>query len=145
MITVAPFYPGDLAEFAVQPWQHADLLAHTPGTPEFWASSGPAFTARNAEGHILQCSGFVENHGRYASAWALLSADWSSAKVALHRATRRVIAETRYVRIDMSVRSGFAAAHEWARMLGFVREGTLRRAAPDGGDFDIYALVREDR
>lgn len=145
MIEISPFVAGDLAELRVQPGQLPDTIGHTPGTAAEWASSGPCFTARDRAGRILQCSGFIENHPRYASAWALLSSDWGSAKVALHRATARVVSATRYVRIDMSVRTGFGPAHDWARMLGFVREGTLRRAGIDGADFDIYALVREDR
>jgi hypothetical protein len=139
MIAVLPFDRAHLDALALQPAQAPELAA-LQGSIAAQADRGPAFTVMEG-GRVLLCAGLAENHARYATAWALFAAAKAAAMVATTRAIARVIAASGYERIDMLVREDFARAHDFARLLGFDREGSLRRYGADGGDFALYARI----
>lgn len=47
-------------------------------------------------------------------------------------------------RVEMYVKTDFAQAHRLAKLLGFTREGTLRKLQ-NGKDYDIYAKITEEK
>ena len=46
-----------------------------------------------------------------------------------------------YRRIETAVCEDFTQGHRWARLLGFVKEGTMKAYTPDGLDYALYARV----
>ena len=70
-----------------------------------------------------------------------LTADQVLAVEGLVGAIRRVLDASGYRRIDTVVRDDFAAAHRFARRLGFVQCGLFRRYGADGSDFAFYERI----
>ena len=142
MIRVEQFQPGDLALLVPQAAQsgYADT---GQATGEHLAMAGPAFTAWQ-DGVPVLTAGFLILQPHHARCWCRLAQIDGCTLAALSKRTRAVIdlAATDYPRIDMEVHTPFEAGHRWARMLGFVREGTMRGYGPNGEDFDLYARVR---
>jgi hypothetical protein len=150
-LTVEPFEPAHLDAIAMQPAQLPELRA-MPGKLKDAANGGPAFTAFadpiggydyvSSSRHIVACAGLFENHAAYATAWALFAQDNGRATwAALVAAIRRVLAASGYARIDMMVRNDFAAAHGFARRIGFVQCGLFHRFGEDGTDFAVYERI----
>lgn len=110
--------------------QHVhDLIVH-----------GEAYAAV-ADGMVIACAGVLERwHGR-ASAWALLSDQAGRHMLELTRAIAAWLERSGLRRVETHVDVNFAAAHRWARLLGFEREGTMRAYTSDGRDADLYARV----
>lgn len=147
IISIMEFEPVHLDGFAPRFDQCGEVEAIGRGAIHA-AQLGPAFTAFCDEGRgelkILGCAGLIRNHEHYATAWArfadgLSPGEWS----ALTAAIKRVIEASGLARIDMIVRTGFAAAERYAAHLGFAREGVLHRYGSDGSDFALYARVKE--
>lgn len=132
MIRIDPFAPADLAAFVPRPEQRT--AADPPRARALAAAElGPAFTARDDDGHVLGCAGLCENSREHATAWALFAdqirpAQWARITAAI----REVLSVSDYRRIDMMVRSDFAAARHFAEALGFEEEAVLyaRHAEP---------------
>lgn len=103
------------------------------------AEAGSAITLRH-DGRTLACGGIVEIWTGRSQVWSLISADAGPHFVAVVRGMRRFLAMHDARRIEAVVDTNFAAGHRLARMLGFVREGTMR-AYDQGRDCDLYARV----
>lgn len=114
--------------------EHLELLADFGNQEEIYRpflaalkkcryeDSGPAFSAF-VEGRIVGCAGLVEVTPYRAYTWALMAKqDVAQRFVAIHRAVKGFLDEQDYKRIDMHVAFNDAAAHRWARLLGFERE-----------------------
>jgi hypothetical protein len=92
------------------------------------------------DGRVFACGGAIELWPGRAQVWSLISADAGPHFVAIVRGMRRFLALQDAHRIEAVVDTNFAAGHRLARMLGFVREGTMR-AYDQGRDCDLYARV----
>jgi hypothetical protein len=152
VIAIVPYEPWHGAAIAVQAAQAPEL--RSAGPPGSAASLGPAFSALervspdsptpnpSPEGEglerVLCCAGLIVNNPRYATAWALFSADKGAGMVAVTRAVRRVIEQADFPRIDMMVRSGFERAADFASLLGFTREAVLAKVGADGSDYEVW-------
>lgn len=110
------------------------------GYGEALAAAGPAFTATSG-GDVIACIGTIPQWTDYQRAWALLSGDAGRCMVSLTRRISRWLRFHNTGRIDTSVHCTFDQAIRWAEMLGFQREGLMRRYDPEGRDCYLYAQV----
>lgn len=134
------FAAEHLRTLTLQPAQRefAERL-HDDGYARTLEESGSAITLRH-DGRTLVCGGVVELWPGRSQVWALVSADAGPHFVAVVRGMRRFLAQHDTRRIEAVVDTHFAAGHRLIRMLGFVREGTMR-AYDQGRDCDLYARV----
>lgn len=112
-----------------------------PGYGEFLERAGPAWTAFDDVG-VIGCGGIMYEHQTLGTAWTLLTPRSGSFMTPLHRYARRALTQCPLVRVQAHVDPGFAPAVRWIEMLGFVREGLLRKFTPQGRDMLLFARVR---
>ncbi|KEZ00361.1 hypothetical protein AI27_05125 [Sphingomonas sp. BHC-A] len=146
MIAVEPFHPADLEEIAVQPAQ-AGLL---PRSERRWFADrahdlGPAWSARDREGRLILCAGFLVAHAGAATAWCVMAEAKGMALLAITRRIRALMAAASWRRVEMLTDPDFPEAGEWARLLGFTLEGVRRASAADGGDELCWVRIRSDK
>lgn len=133
---------------ALQEPQEADGFGTENWSLEQWESlsrsSIVSWKACDGE-EFLGCAGILKIWEGRGFAWMAVSRKVGRFHMlAIHRRTMAVIntaTDLGLYRLETTVRTGFAAGRRWALMLGFEREGTMRRYAPDGGDHDLYARV----
>ena len=139
---IAPFEVGDLRAMRVQNAQQWIVpVVWTDDYGQALKDGGPAFSCWHGD-QVLGSAGLVGQWNGGMLAWAILSADAGRYFLEIHRAVLHALATYAPRRTEMAVQVGHDAAHRWARMLGFVREGTMRAWLPDGSDCDLYARVR---
>lgn len=109
-----------------------DLLRSLPPGASAW-------TACDGE-RCLAVGGYAEHWPGRIGVWAFLAEDAGDRMLALTRTVRGTLDQLRNARIEATTVTTFAAGHRWLRLLGFVREGTMRRYA-HGLDYDLYARV----
>ncbi len=142
---VRAFVPQDLYAISLQAAQRGvhDIVKES-GYGEALAQVGPAYTATTiirGEEVIIASLGVIPQWRGYSRAWALVSGDAGRCMVSL---TRRISTWLRFHnegRIDTAVRTDFVAGIRWAEMLGFQREGIMRKYDPDRKDFYLYSQV----
>lgn len=113
--------------------EHAEALAE---------AAGVAWTALDDNATPIACAGIVELHPHRGMAWALLSEQALREFKLIHRVVRDVVTAAPWRRIEMTVDAKHDRAMEWAKRLGFEREGLMRAYAPDGRDCYLYAKVK---
>lgn len=135
-----PFDAMDLRGLILQPaqWSLSDLI-RKPSYGRDLQSSGPGFTLTDGE-TVLVCAGLVRVWEDRAQAWSLLGAGAGRHMVTIYRGMSSFLAMQKVARIEATVDTDFEAGHRLARMLGFVREGTMR-AYNNGRDADLYSRV----
>lgn len=99
--------------------------------------TGPAWTGE-VDGQPIICAGFMPIWEGRAFAWALLAQSAGRHMAAVHRAARERIRAARFRRLEAYVDPRYPQAARWVSMLGFQREGLLRRFTPAGEDMEIY-------
>lgn len=138
---IRTFQPQDLLAITLQ---NAQIRLHSvvreEGYGEALAAVGQAFTA-TSHGDIIACVGVIPQWKNYARAWALVSGDARRCMVPLTRGITRWLRFHNEGRVDTAIACNFPAAIRWAHMLGFQREGLMRRFDPDGNDCYLYAQV----
>lgn len=146
MIAIHAYEPWHIAALAVQEAQAGEMALATLA-PAVNAELGPAFSAmEEGDGapRVLCCAGLVVNNPAWATAWAMFAEAKGPGMVSVTRAIRRVIDAAGYRRIDMSVRSGFERARDYARLLGFAQEATLDRLDAAGNSYEVWVRFRGD-
>ena len=109
------------------------------------ATLGPAVTAfLNLK--PVACFGFVEIWQGVAEAWLIADDKARTKPIGMTKVGKTFfdIAEISYSlhRIQISVRTTDTRAHQWAKVLGFAEEGTMRQYGPDRADHFIMARYR---
>lgn len=143
MLVIRTFEPFDLQLLELQPAQRDWLGPHGQFEAGGFdlAKAGPAWTVGDG-GRLLMCAGLIREFPGQLLAWAQLTAPIGAAMVALTRAVRREHDAAEWHRLYTMVRVDFDAGHRWAAMLGFEREGVMRRWGPAAVDHAIYARIR---
>lgn len=93
---------------------------------------------------VKACAGVVPAcEDRYV-AWALMSKDSGKNMVGITKAVKHFLDTFGGTRVEMHVREDFEQGKRWAEMLGFFCETPvpMRKFAPDGKDYYLYARVR---
>ncbi len=142
---IVPFHHNHMRELEFQPEQECETLFMTPEEMETF-DGGTAFSAIEG-GIVFGVAGIMDIpgwNGQRAAAWAVLRPNVGTRRL-LHmtRAARRGIAEHPARRVECSVRAGWANGMLWAERLGFQCEGLMRGYGHDGGDYLLYARVKQ--
>ena len=143
---LVPFAPVHLTALRLQAAQ-APYFGHqlTAETGTALQQLGPAYTVLDDDTAIA-CFGLLHIWPGRADCWALVGAALSGARfVVLHRWVAGNLAAAQrlgYRRLETTIDPAFPAARRWAELLGFQREGRLRRYLPDGRDMLIYARTQ---
>ena len=130
--------PSMALELELAPGQKNEA-APTPHNLYLLQQAGPAWHARR-DGKLVAMGGHTPVWAGRTVLWGYLGAD-SGASMAVM--TRRVRAELEAValefpRIEAYASRNYGAASRWLVMLGFRREGLMRKFA-DGRDYFMYA------
>jgi hypothetical protein len=135
------FEPEHLASLEPRECHLTELTAHNQvTTPNY-----PLHTFL-LEDKPIAVFGGIFIHLKYAQAWACISDDVKKAPIEFARkASRLVYAYEKNFgleRLEISVRADYHIGQRFARMLGFEREGILRRYGRDGADYHLYSRVK---
>lgn len=142
MMHIVPFQPIHLHNLVLQPSQISFSQYFDEKYGPALRDGGPCFTGLDDDGNVVGCSGVIKQWDNRAIAWALL-ADWSGKHfVKVHKAVKRFLDMTEFDRIEAFVDAEFEQGHRWVKMLGFEREGYMRKFNPDGRDAVLYARIR---
>lgn len=142
MLMVDPVQYEDLLEIEPQAEQ-AEWYAETitPETARIIVGNWPGRTVRDEQGRILMCCGVMFLHPDNARLWALFSRRAAPHMHAIVKLSRAFAKECGARRVELTIRSGFASGHKWARLIGFTHEGTMRAYDQQGHDHDLYARI----
>lgn len=94
------------------------------------------------DGKVIGCGGVYDLSMNRAYAWALVSKDAGKHLLQATKAVKLYLDDKYYRRIETAVMINFGAGHRWVKMLGFEREGTMKKWGDDGNDYDMYARVK---
>lgn len=134
---VLDFEPAHLEQITLQPMQAAVGQQFCEEYAE-GLLLGPAFTVLGAEG-VVACVGYMKQwEGRYF-AWALIGENAGPYFFGMIRKIRRYFDEAPVRRLETAVPVDWEAGERFAYLLGFQREGRMRKWSPDGKDFDLWA------
>lgn len=138
---IVPFQPEHLSQLMLQPSQvyMQPMLANTL-YGKYLFDAGPAYSCV-IDDMVLACAGLIPQWENRTMAWALIASEAGKHFVSIHRAVKRTFAMHPYRRIETTVNVGFEEGYRWANLLGFEREGLMRKYLPDGGDCYLYARV----
>lgn len=140
MVDIVPARPEMIEQIAAQPAQQAIGTELTAATLKRLLAIGHGFAAVDGDRiHII--AGAYEMWRDRAVAWALLSHSIGPAMPAVHRAVSRWFEVAPWPRIEAHVDPDHEAAGRWAAMLGFEREGRMRKFF-NGRDFDLWARTK---
>jgi hypothetical protein len=108
---------------------------------------GPAYSVFS-DGDLFMCGGVRRIWGGSGEAWMLYSPAVVRLKLAAVKTIKRlledIIAREGYYRVQSFIPVRIRQAAKMLEMLGFEREGLLRRYGPDGEDNYLYARVTEE-
>lgn len=93
------------------------------------------------DGQPIVCAGTVRQWAGRHVAWAFLAQSTGPHMLWITREVKRVLDRVEG-RVELTVRSDFAAGHKWAKLLGFeVETPRLRAYGPGGEDHTGYVKV----
>lgn len=110
-------------------------------------SLGPAYTIFDQDGRVLVCLGVQILWGRVGECWSVFSPEARKHPKAITEVTikylTRIVADFNLERLQAYARTDLKPAWKWLEVLGFEREGCLRKFGRDGSDQYIYGMVRD--
>ena len=123
--------------------QEKFITSLTRETAAVLLAPGPSRSIVDEQGNVLLCCGIIPFHANRYHAWTLLSVHASRHMPFIIKAMKGFIESLDCRRLEMTIREGFTAGIKWARILGFEPEGLMRAYGEDGGDFILYARIRQ--
>lgn len=131
--------PGMALEIVPAPFQ--DSLTPMSALAVYnFGRLGPAWAVKR-EGKVVAIAGHMPQWDGRTIAWASLGAHCGPALTAMIRHFHREVSALAYDRVEAYVACNHEAGHKFIKMLGFRREGTMRKFA-HGRDYTLYAKVR---
>lgn len=91
---------------------------------------------------VIACGGVGGLTDHRAECWMLISQHIGSYFFKFHKSVKRFLDEQEFQRLEMAVDPNFEAAKRWATMLGFQKEGRMRKYFPNAGDADLYSRIK---
>lgn len=138
---ITPFAPGHLRGFAWQGKQ-ADMAPYMSAEVITWAiTDGLAWTGLTPQGKVIGCAGVAPWSENVGVAWAVFSDLIAAYALPATRAATRGLALAPYPRIEAMVAVDHPKAADWAKALGFRREGRVQNPAIPRA-IDLYVRVR---
>lgn len=139
---IVQFEPDHLKSLLLQPSQSImQPLLQDPTYGPSLASAGPAYSLVDGDA-VFATAGLIPQWENRAHAWALISAEVGPHMYLLHKAVLRTFTLHNFKRIETAVDCNFKQGHRWMELLGFEREGCMRKYTPDGRDCDLYARIQ---
>lgn len=139
MITPVPFAVEHLTRLAIQPAQCASIHLLIPEHAARLV--GPWSWTGMVEGVPLVCGGILANEFGAGVLWAFLAPGAGPHMLRITRFVRRMVVLAGLRRLQATALASFPEGCRWLELLGFEREGRLRRYGPDGADHFLYARV----
>lgn len=137
MMTPVPFAVAHLAQLDIQPAQRAHV--HVLPAAHLARLVGPwSWTAMVADTPVL-CGGILANDFGAGTLWSFVAPAAGPELLAITRFVRRMILLAGLRRLEATSAVQFAAGCRWLELLGFAREGVMRRYGLDGADHILYA------
>ena len=108
------------------------------------------FSAFSPMGYLIGIGGLDtiwtdKNGNQYGDAWMKIMQidDWLREEFAMRirYAFKRLVKQHKFKRIQAMVEKEFAKGNCLAELLGFVKEGVMRNAPPNGKDSIMYGMV----
>jgi hypothetical protein len=97
------------------------------------------------EGKLMGVAGAYRSWPGSSQAWAIFDSAVDAYPIAITKTCLSLIEyakkEHSLHRLSLTVRSGFEKGHAFAKSLGFIQEGEMRKYLPDGGDAKLYARL----
>jgi hypothetical protein len=137
MVDIIPARPEMATLIDVQPEQRSQATVENLAA---LLDAGPGFAVVHGA-KILAIGGTHELWRDRQVAWALLSRQIGVAMLPIHRSVERWFDATAGQRVEAYVDPTHVAAGRWVKMLGFEKEGMMRRFH-SGRDYDLYARVK---
>lgn len=144
MIEFTPFRAAHLLYLTPQEAQREDHAKAVREGGNEVLEDGVSLTAWG-DGYCLGMAGLIPISPYRAMAWLLLSERAGRYMVPITRKVRRVVALTQYRRVELTVREGFEAGHQFARLIGARCETPepMRWFGPRGESETMYAIIKE--
>ncbi len=105
------------------------------------------FTVLDYDDNILLIGGINPTYNKIGEGFFLLGSHFEKAflkePIRLTKGIKKYIIESEFDRVQTTVRSNFDKAEKLVRLLGFQKEGTMRKGGFDGNDLYMYGWVRE--
>ena len=139
MIKVRDFRDVDLMDIKIQDEQKfesqifgGELLSDTRWTVK---------TLLNERDEIMAIIGWYRKTPEMALVGAFMSDDIQPYLLSVKRKFEQLWLTNGYLRTEAIVRTGFEQGHRFIKLLGFEREGTMRKYIK-GMDYDLYARLK---
>lgn len=129
-----PFEKQDIFNICLQPAQQGEIAADI---------NCPTITILNDKNEPMAIVGIIEQDKNRATVWSLISCKAGPFMPVVAKIFKRLIMlyETDYIRLEMIVKSDFKQGHRFAGILGFKREGTMKKFYKEQ-DYDLYGRVK---
>lgn len=105
---------------------------------------GAAFSLWYDE-HLLAVIGTQHIWGGVVAVWAILTVEIYRYRVSLLRVLKQLLSfnmiDLNLHRVQIDVRADYAAGHRFAKALGFIAEGTMKKFGTNKEDYVLYARV----
>lgn len=134
---VIPFKPEHIAQINLQEQQRG-AISHLEGSDYADVLRSGSAISVVSDDRMLASGGVFVRMG-IGTVWALFATDAGAHFLALHHAALRIIEAQRLRRIEATTETHFAQGSRWLELLGFRREGTMRKYGPAGEDHYLYA------
>lgn len=151
MIEIVPFEPEHLSRLNGRAYEQYFLKF--AGNLEVYTQAiavpGLSFSGFDDNDVLLVCAGILPLHPGVGEGWAGFSEAlqigkpsrlWLAVDLAV-RAFLEAALRSGFHRIQTAIPMDFEAGRRWARRLGFMEEGVMKKYSPDGHDFMLYARI----
>lgn len=130
----------DLMNLELQPSQAAMRERMTPQYCRDLLAGGDSYCATVA-GNPVACIGLIHYWETRKYVWAFLAPSAGQHMLTLTRAVRRWLKYHGAGRLETAVDCRNDMDIRWAELLGFTREGVMRKWTPEGLDVFLYARI----
>lgn len=113
---------------------------------QIWAckralAPGLGYTVADSSGRPVACFGFLDDGQNRATAWLVATPDWCRHVKSIYKATKIIMREGGYRRIQAFVRPERHGAEKFLKWLGFKLDGPLPGMRADGGPMNLYSYT----
>ena len=142
MISYGPFRASHVNELQVQDAQRWTLAYVQPAVLLALENKWSNTVFKN--GKPVMCGGVIEQWANNAILWSFVGTGMTPSEFrTAHKYVVQFIEGLPFKRLEMHVDADFAAAHRWAKLLGFHCEATRMQAfLLNGGDGALYARIK---
>jgi len=93
-------------------------------------------------GHIIAAAGFIPMWDGVAECWFIGSDRIQTRIKSVLKTTKQIINEVSYKRLHSNVRADWMKAIRFAEVLGFEKEGLMKKFGPEGSDYLVMGKVK---